>query len=188
MINSREAMEYLAGKLRDELVVCSLGNTKYELFSAKDRPENFYLWNAMGMACSVGLGMATAQPERRVIVLDGDGALLMNLNALPTEGWRAPRNLVHVVFDNRVNGLTGGQPTATSGPVDLARVAEGAGFPHSERVETLDAFRSAVERALVEEGPWFVHALVAQQPRNAQIPRSPTFLRHRFTDAMELGG
>lgn len=184
MIDSREAMGYLAGKLTEELVVASLGFVKYELFAAKDRPEHFYLWNAMGMAPSIALGMATAAPERRVIALDSDGSLLMNLNTLPTEGWRAPRNLVHVVFDNRVHYLTGQQPTATSGPADLARIAEGAGFPHAERVETLAAFRSALDRAFVEEGPWFIHALVEQQPRTARPPTSPTFLRHRFMDAV----
>ena len=185
MINSREAMEYLAGRLRDELVVASLGNVKYELAAANDRPENFYLWNSMGMASSIGLGMATAEERRRVIVLDGDGSLLMNLNSLASEGWKAPRKFVHIVFDNRVHHLTGQQPTATSARVDLARVAEGAGFPHTERVETLDAFRSAVDRALVEEGPWFVQALVEQQPRQGRKPpKSPTFLKHRFMDKL----
>ena len=184
MINSREAMEYLAGRLRDELVVASLGNAKYELFAARDRPEHFYLWNSMGMAASLGLGLATARPERRVIVVDGDGALLMNLNALPTEGWRAPRNLVHIVFDNRAHHLTGRQPTATSARADLARIAEGAGFPHTDRVETLAAFRSAVDRALVEEGPSFVQALVEQQPRSGRPPKSPTLLTHRFMAAL----
>ncbi|HKI98091.1 MAG TPA: thiamine pyrophosphate-dependent enzyme [bacterium] len=184
MINSQEAMEYLASHLGNALAVASLGHVKYELAAANERPENFYLWNSMGMACSIGLGMATAQPDRRVIVLDGDGALLMNLNSLASEGWRAPRNLVHVVFDNRAHYLTGRQPTATSARADLARIAEGAGFPHAERVETLAAFSSAVDRALVEEGPWFLHALVEQQPRTGKPPKSPTLLRHRFMDAL----
>ena len=182
MIDSREAMAYLAGRLTDELVVASLGFVKYELFAARDRPEHFYLWNAMGLASSIGLGLATARPDRRVIILDGDGALLMNLNTLPTEGWRAPTNLIHVVWDNRAHQLTGGQPTATSGPVDLARMAEGAGFPHAERTETLPAFQSVVDRALAGPGPWFIQALVQQQPRQGRPPRSPTGLRHRFTD------
>jgi thiamine pyrophosphate-dependent acetolactate synthase large subunit-like protein len=185
MISSREAMEYLAGRLSDELVVASLGYVKYELAAANDRPENFYLWNSMGMACSIGLGMASARPERRVIVLDGDGSLLMNLNSLASEGWRAPRNFAHIVFDNRAHYLTGKQPTATSARADLARMAEGAGFPHAERVETLAAFRSAVDRALVEEGPWFVQALVEQQPRQGRRPpKSPTLLKHRFMDKL----
>jgi thiamine pyrophosphate-dependent acetolactate synthase large subunit-like protein len=186
MINSREAMQALAERLRDELVVASLGNVKYELHAARDRPEHFYLWNSMGMACSVGLGLAVARPERRVIVLDGDGALLMNLSSLATEGWRAPRNLVHVVFDNRAHHLTGRQPTATGAGADLARMAEGAGFARAERAETLAAFTSALERALLEDGPWFLHVLVEQQPRSGRPPKSPTLLTQRFRSA--LGG
>jgi phosphonopyruvate decarboxylase len=186
MIDSRKAMEHLAGQLTDELVVASLGSVKYELFAARDRPEHFYLWNSMGMACSIGLGLATAQPGRRVIVLDGDGALLMNLNSLATEAWRAPANLLHIVFDNRMHRLTGGQPTASSGRADLARIAGGAGFPHCERVETLGAFQLACGKALAEPGPWFIQALVEQQERTARPPKSPTFLRHRFSEA--LGG
>lgn len=184
MIDSREAMAFLAEKLTGELVVASLGNTKYELFAAQDRPENFYMWNAMGMAASVGLGLAMAAPERRVVILDGDGALLMNLGSLASEGWRAPPNLVHIVFDNRIHGMTGGQPTATSAGADLARIAQGAGFPHAERAETLPAFQSAVERCWVEPGPWFVQALVNQRERGVRPPKSTTLLRHRFQQAL----
>ncbi len=187
MIDSREAMAYLAGKLTDDLVVASLGHTKYELFGAKDRPEHFYLWNAMGMAASVGLGMAMAVPERRVAILDGDGALLMNLSSLATEGWRAPPNLIHIVFDNRVHHMTGQQPTATSGPADLAAIAAGAGFPHAERAETLAAFQGAVDRAYAGDGPWFIQALVTQAKREARPPKSPTLLRHRFEGALGRG-
>ena len=184
MIRSDEAMACLAGHLGEALVVASLGSAKYELAAALERPEHFYLWNAMGMACSVGLGLAMAAPQRRVVIVDGDGALLMNLNSLATEGWRAPRNLVHVVFDNRAHHLTGAQPTATSARADLARIAEGAGFPHAERAETLAAFRSAVERAFAEDGPWFIQALVQQQPRQGRPPKSPTLLRHRFMERL----
>lgn len=187
MINSHEAMAAVAAKLTDDLVVASLGHTKYEIFNAKDRPENFYMWNAMGMASSVGLGMAVAAPERRVIILDGDGALLMNLSTLATEGWRAPKNLIHIVFDNRAHYMTGQQPTAASGPADLSAIAEGAGFPHAERTETLAAFQSAVERAFAEDGPWFIQALVDQQKRGDRPPKSPTLLRHRFQEALGVG-
>ena len=187
MIDSQEAMDYLAEKLTDDLVVASLGHTKYEIFEARDRPENFYLWNAMGMAASVGLGMAMAAPERRVAILDGDGALLMNLRTLATEGWRAPPNLIHIVFDNRVHHMTGQQPTATSGPVDLAAIAPGPGFSHAERAETLAAFQGAGDRAYAGEGPWFIQALVTQAKRGGRPPKSPTLLRHRFEAALGKG-
>lgn len=182
MINMLEATRALTARLSDDdLVVAGLGNPKYNLFQARDRPRNFYIWNAMGMTASVGLGLAMAQPGRRVVILQGDGCLLMNLGALATEAWRAPRNMIHVCWDNRMYELTGKQPTATAGPADLAKIAEGAGFEKVARAETLPAFEDAFDRALTGDGPWFIHALVDSE-RAARIPppKSPTGIKHRF--------
>ena len=143
-------------------VVASLGNPGLSLYNADPaRARNFYFRNAMGSASSLALGLATAVPERRVVLLDGDGSLLMNAGSLATEGWRGPRNLVHICWDNRMYEMTGRQATATAGRADLAAMAEGAGFAHVERAETLAAFEAAIERALAGEGPWFIHAAVA---------------------------
>ncbi len=181
MINMLEATRALVQRLSDDdLVVAGLGNPKYALYEAKDRPRNFYIWNAMGMTSSVGLGLAMAQPDKRVVVLQGDGCLLLNLGSLATEAWRKPRNLVHICWDNRMYELTGQQPTATAGPTDLARMAEGAGLEQVERVETLAAFEQAVDRAFASDGPWFIHALV-DSARGKLLPqKSPTFIKHRF--------
>ena len=97
----------------------------------------------MGMASSMGLGLAIARPQQKVIVLDGDGALLMNLNSLPTAAARGARNLIHVIWDNRQFELTGGQPTHTAFGTDLAKLAQGAGFEKVETVETQEAFEGA---------------------------------------------
>ncbi len=117
MINRLEATRYVVAQVTDEPIVASLGNAKFDLFMAKDRPQNFYMWNSMGMASSMGLGLAMARPQQKVIILDGDGALLMNLNSLTTAASRAPSNLIHVVWDNSQFELTGGQPT----PYSLSR-------------------------------------------------------------------
>jgi thiamine pyrophosphate-dependent acetolactate synthase large subunit-like protein len=181
MVNMLEATRALVKRLGEQdLVVAGLGNPKYTLAEAKDRPRNFYIWNAMGMTASIGLGLAMAQPDKRVVVLQGDGCLLMNLGCLATEAWRAPRNLVHIVWDNRMYELTGHQPTATAGPTDLAKVAEGAGLRKIERVETLAAFDAAVQRAFAADGPWFIHVLVDDQRGGKRPPKSPTFIKHRF--------
>jgi thiamine pyrophosphate-dependent acetolactate synthase large subunit-like protein len=185
MIDQFEATQYVASRLTTELVVASLGNAKYDLFRARDRALNFYMWNSMGMACSMGLGLAMAQPERRVIVLDGDGSLLMNLGSLATEAMRRPRNFIHIVWDNRQYQLTGGQPTHTAFGADLARIAEGAGYEQTERVETLDAFRSGFDRAMSGSGPWFILALVNTSTSKDRPPKSPTYIKHRFMN--ELG-
>src|SRR5436853_4685876 len=113
MLNRLQATRYVVQQVTDEPIIASLGNPKFDLFTAQDRPQNFYMWNSMGLASSMGLGLAMARPQQKVIVLDGDGALLMNLNSLPTAAARAPRNLIHVIWDNRQFELTGGQPTHT---------------------------------------------------------------------------
>lgn len=183
MIDRFEATKYITSKITNELVVASLGNAKYDLFNARDRPRNFYMWNSMGMACSMALGLAMARPKEKVICLDGDGSLLMNLGSLPTEAVRGPKNLIHIVWDNRSYELTGKQPTATAFRTDLAKMAEGAGFAPDrvERVESLPAFHQAFDRALDGDGPWFIHALIDQnRAKPPRPPRSPTFIKHRF--------
>ncbi len=184
MIDRLEASRYLVGRLSDELIVASLGNSKYDLSAAEDRDFNFYMWNSMGMASSMGLGLAMARPERKVIIVDGDGALLMNLSSLATETVRNPPNLIHLVWDNHMHHLTGGQPTATAFRTDLAKVAEGCGFEKVARVETLDAFKSAIDRALEEPGPHFILALNEEKGSTGQVPASPTFIKHRFMTAL----
>ncbi|HEY8486708.1 MAG TPA: thiamine pyrophosphate-dependent enzyme [Limnochordales bacterium] len=156
-VDRLEATRALVELLTHELVVAALGNPAYDLFLAGDRDENFYMWGAMGLAGSVGLGLALALPGRRVVVLDGDGAVLMNLNALATIGSLRPANLVHVVWDNGSYDLTGGQPTAAARGVRLAAVARACGYDPVEEVEDLAAFRACMKRALADRrGPWFV--------------------------------
>ena len=189
MIERFEATQYLTSQLTGELVVASLGNAKFDLHNAQDRPRNFYMWNSMGMASSFALGLAMAQPKEKVICLDGDGALLMNLGSLATETVRNPPNFIHIVWDNHSYELTGKQPTATAFGADLAKIAEGAGYAPGkvERVESLAAFRKAFDRAMGGDGPWFIHALVennrAKPPRP---PLSPTYIKHRFMTALGL--
>lgn len=187
MINMLEGAKALVERIDDDdLVVAGLGNPVTTLFEAQDRPRNFYLWNAMGIAGSVGLGLAMSQPEKRVIVLQGDGCLLMNLGTLASEAWRSPKNLVHICWDNRMYQLTGKQPTATSGPADLAKIAEGSGFTKVERVETLPAFNTALEKALQGDGPWFIHALTDSGGGKLHPPASSTYIKHRLMEDLGI--
>ena len=112
-MTSLDAIREVVRTAGDEPIVASLGHPAYDLFAAGDRPANFYTWGSMGLASSVGLGVAMAQPLRRVYVVDGDGALLMNLGSLATIAWQRPANLVLVVLDNGQYATTGGQDTAT---------------------------------------------------------------------------
>ena len=165
-------------------MVASLGNPATDLAGVADRDKNFYMWNAMGMASSMGLGLAMARPECKVVVLDGDGALLMNLSSLATETVVNPPNLVHIVWDNKMWQLTGKQATATAFRTDLGAVAKGCGFEHVERCESLEEFDTAVSKALKLPGPHFLHCICDDSDTDAHIPGPPTFIKWRFMNAL----
>lgn len=142
-------MKAIYPQLEQHVVVTIMGAVAAELQSIGHRPNFFYLQHAMGLASSMGLGIALTRPELTVIVLDGDGSLLMNLGGLTTLARYRPRNLVHIVFDNESLLSVGGFPTATSTGSDLAAIASAAGVPRTETVVTLDEFQRAVKDALV---------------------------------------
>jgi len=131
-------------ELEDCLVVTIMGAVAAELHSLGHRPNFFYLQHAMGLASSTGLGLALCLPDRKVIVFDGDGSLLMNLGGLSTMARYRPKNLAHVVFDNESLLSVGGFPTATSTGTDLERVARAAGIPRAITVGDVNAFKVAV--------------------------------------------
>ena len=128
-LRRRELAEALLADAGDLLVVAGLGSTAWDITAAGDRPLNFPLWGAMGGAAMVGLGLALAQPQRRVLVITGDGELLMGLGSLATIAVQRPPNLAIVVFDNERYGETGMQATHTAQGVDLAGIAAACGFP-----------------------------------------------------------
>src|SRR4026208_691446 len=125
-----------------------MGAVAAELQSLGHQPNQFYLQHAMGLASSMGLGIALARPELKGVVFDGDGSILMNLGGLTTLARYRPRNLVHVVFDNESLLSVGGFPTATSTGTDLAGIAAAAGIPRTTTVRTLEAFVTAMDEAL----------------------------------------
>jgi sulfopyruvate decarboxylase subunit beta len=143
-----DALTAIYPRLEQRIVVTIMGAVAAELQSIGHRPNFFYLQHAMGLASSMGLGIALSRPDRQVVVLDGDGSILMNLGALTTLARYRPRNLVHVVFDNESLLSVGGFPTATATGSDLAGIAKAAGVPRTATVTTLDAFTRAFDEAL----------------------------------------
>jgi len=185
MINRLKATRHLVGRLSGEPVIASCGNPKFDLFTAAEkRKANFYMWNSMGMASSIGLGLAMARPDRKVIVLDGDGAILMNLNSLATEASKAPANLIHIVWDNGQYQITGGQPTHTSGKAKIEAIARGAGFKKALTVKTMTAFKEAVSRVLSQPGPWILVAETDSSDAPGRPPKSPVLIKNRFMEAL----
>lgn len=142
-----DAIQAIYPELERSVVVTIMGAVAAELQSLGHRPNFFYLQHAMGLASSVGLGIALARPELPVVVLDGDGSLLMNLGGLTTLARYRPRNLIHVVFDNESLLSVGGFPTATSTGSDLEAIAAGAGVPRTVTVRTLEDFRAGFRAA-----------------------------------------
>ncbi|PYR17296.1 MAG: thiamine pyrophosphate-binding protein [Acidobacteria bacterium] len=143
-----DALRAIYSFLEDRVVVTIMGAVAAELQSIGHRANFFYLQHAMGLASSMGLGIALTRPDRQVIVLDGDGSVLMNLGGLTTLARYRPRNLVHVVFDNESLLSVGGFPTATSTGTDLAAIAAAAGVRRTATARTLDEFRGAFDEAI----------------------------------------
>jgi len=150
----------------DDVIVATTGYTGRELYATGDRPNQFYMVGSMGCAVSVGLGLAVARPEHRIIVLDGDGAALMRLGALATVGYERPGNLVHVVLDNGLHESTGGQSTV-SRSIDFCGLAAACGYTHVETVSRPDELAAVLERPTRELT--FVHAPIV--PGVPELPR-----------------
>jgi sulfopyruvate decarboxylase subunit beta len=175
--------------LEDCAVVTIMGAVAAELYSLGHRANFFYLEHAMGLASSIGLGLALAQPDRKVVVVDGDGSVLMNLGGLTTMARSRPRNLVHLIFDNEtLLSVGGGAPggyrwftTATSTGTDLAGIAKAAGFPRSQLVRELDAFEEAALDAINGDDLSCVVAKV-----EAEMPKSFLMDVHMLENRFEF--
>lgn len=168
---------------REGLIIANLGYPSRELYAIADRPRNFYMLGSMGLASSLGLGLALFRKER-VYVIDGDGSILMNLGSLATIAHHCPENLCLVIIDNKAYGSTGSQPTYTAGKTDLAAMARGAGNRNVVRVKTMAALRKALQR--FEQHA----AIIIAETRSGNeevpvIPLEPTAIKKRFMDALE---
>jgi thiamine pyrophosphate-dependent acetolactate synthase large subunit-like protein len=183
-MNRLDATRVLAACAGRAPIVASLGHPAYDLFAAGDRPENFYTWGSMGVASSIGLGLAIGRPDLRVFVADGDGSLLMNLGSLATIGWIAPVNLILIVWDNAEYATTGGQPSATSRGADLAAAAAALGIASSVTVRDEAELRRAIGRAQAEPGPWMINAKVVESAPKAKPPLDCVFIKQRFMRAI----
>jgi thiamine pyrophosphate-dependent acetolactate synthase large subunit-like protein len=178
-----EATRIVIGEAGEGAIVASLGHPTYDLFAAGDRPRNFYTWGSMGLASSIGLGIALARPDVRTFVLDGDGSLLMNLGSLATIGLLQPPNLVLVVMDNEQYATTGGQATPTARGADLADAARAMRIPFAASPRTEAELRVALRH---ETGPAVIIAKVSESAPVAKPPLDCLMLKHRFMSA--LGG
>lgn len=184
-LDRREVVARLLADRGELLVVAGLGAPAWDCAAAGDHPLTFPMWGAMGGAAMVGLGVALARPERPVLVVTGDGEMLMGLGSLATIGAKGTPNLSVAVLDNRCYGETGQQPTHTARGVDLAGVASACAFPVSERVSTLAALDEWRARSRAGSGPCFAQIEVRPGADALVLPpRDGAHLKDRFREAL----
>ncbi|MGA2161735.1 MAG: sulfopyruvate decarboxylase subunit beta [Methanoregula sp.] len=183
VMTRNDAIRAIAGNVRDEVLVANIGVPSKELYAARDRPENFYMLGSYTQVSAIGLGIATARPDKQVIVIDGDGSLLGSA-ILPVIAAAGPKNLTIACLDNGVFGSTGNQPRPGQDTADLALMALGAGFARTWTVHESWELEAALA-AKTGDGPSFVHVRI--RPGNSDVPNiplSPEQIRDRFMAAL----
>lgn len=181
-IDRRAAVKQILARRGDALLVTGLGSSCYDA-GTLDHPNTFYLWGGMGGACMIGLGLALAQPKRRVLVITGDGEMLMGLGSLATIGAEKVKNLSVIVIDNELYSETGMQPTHTSRGVDLAGIAKAAGFASSSTVVSESELKSSIPKLYTTPGPIFMDLKVSanRYPLSIRL-RDGTHIKNRFRE------
>lgn len=189
MIKNVDAARIIDEHRQDGIIVATMnaGNMNFGLAAVSQSPElDLPLSGCMGKASSMGLGMALAQPDRKVIVLDGDGSLLMNLGTLVTIGNKAPENLYHFVFDNGVYAVTGGQPTPLEGSGNYAEMASGAGYAAVYDFEDTEDLATGIAQALNTKGPVFIRLRIEPEIENTPVQFRTRPTRNTTSAAREL--
>jgi len=181
-IDRRAAVKQILAQRGDALVVTGLGSSSYDVGTV-DHPNTFYLWGGMGGACMIGVGLALAQPKRRVLVITGDGEMLMGLGSLATIGAEKIKNLSIVFIDNELYSETGMQPTHTSRGVDLAGIAKAAGFALSDTIGTESGLKSWIPKLYNTPGPVFMALKVnaSRYPLSIRL-RDGAHIKNRFRE------
>jgi thiamine pyrophosphate-dependent acetolactate synthase large subunit-like protein len=181
VMNRFDLTSKLVAKLKhEEAVIGGIGNTNFDLWAAGHRPQNFYMLGSMGLAFPIALGVALAQPERRVFALEGDGSLLMQLGCLTTIAAQAPKNLTLIVMDNGIYQITGAQPTPAATTADIVAVAQGCGLANASWAADEDDFERLVEQSLSATTPTLIAARIDDKPGTGTTRRDPVQIRERF--------
>jgi thiamine pyrophosphate-dependent acetolactate synthase large subunit-like protein len=181
VMNRFDLTSKLVAKLKhEEAVIGGIGNTNFDLWAAGHRPQNFYMLGSMGLALPIALGVALAQPKRRIFALEGDGSLLMQLGCLSTIATLKPKNLTIVVMDNGIYQITGAQPTPASGVADIVAIAIGSGLANSAWAADEEDFERLIEQSLTASGPTLIGVRIDDKPGTGATRRDPVQIRERF--------
>ncbi|MCA1550245.1 hypothetical protein I6F36_25790 [Bradyrhizobium sp. BRP19] len=181
VMNRFDVTSRLIAKLKhEEAVIGGIGNTNFDLWAAGHRPQNFYMLGSMGLAFPIALGVALAQPDRRVLALEGDGSLLMQLGALSTIAALKPKNLTMIVMDNGIYQITGAQPTPAANVADIVAIAIGSGLASSAWAADEEDFERLVDGAMAASEPSLIAVRIDDKPGVGTTRRDPVQIRERF--------
>ncbi|TWI74992.1 thiamine pyrophosphate-dependent enzyme [Bradyrhizobium huanghuaihaiense] len=181
VMNRFDITSRLIAKLKhEEAVIGGIGNTNFDLWAAGHRPQNFYMLGSMGLAFPIALGVALAQPGRRVFALEGDGSLLMQLGALSTIAALKPKNLIMIVMDNGIYQITGAQPTPAAGVADIVGIATASGLVRSSWAADEEDFERLVDEAMSADEPSLIAVRIDDKPGVGTTRRDPVQIRERF--------
>ena len=177
----KEAIELCLDEIKEQPIIAANGFISRDLFNAKDRNTNFYMIGSMGLASSIGLGVALKTPKKKIFVFDGDGNILMNLGSLTTIGSLKPKNLIHMVFDNSVHESTGSQPTNTNF-VSIEKIAKSCNYNHTFTVRTENGFEKILSKIKKLKGPIMIVVKIQRSngEKSARINHEPTEIKERF--------
>ena len=177
----KEAIELCLDEIKEQPIIAANGFISRDLFNAKDRNTNFYMIGSMGLASSIGLGVALKTPKKQIFVFDGDGNILMNLGSLTTIGSLKPKNLIHMVFDNSVHESTGSQPTNTNF-VSIEKIAKACNYNHTFTVKTKNGFEKILRKIKKLKGPIMIVVKIQRSngEKSARINHEPTEIKERF--------
>jgi thiamine pyrophosphate-dependent acetolactate synthase large subunit-like protein len=182
VMNRFDLTSRLVARLKnEEAVIGGIGNTNFDLWAAGHRPQNFYMLGSMGLAFPIALGVALAQPKRRVFALEGDGSLLMQLGSLSTIATLKPKNLTMVVMDNGVYQITGAQPTPAAAVADIVAIAIGSGVSNSAWAADEEDFERLIDQSMTAAaGPMLIGVRIDDKPGVGTTRRDPVQIRERF--------
>jgi thiamine pyrophosphate-dependent acetolactate synthase large subunit-like protein len=189
LLDRREVVKALLANRKDAIAIGGLGASTNDITAAGDHARNFYLWGGMGGAAMMGLGLALAQPKLPVVVITGDGEMLMGMGSLATIGLQKPANLSIIVLDNECYGETGGQTSHTASVADLVGVAKACGIPDSRAISTMaevETFAKAMQD--ISSGPRFANVKIDSANLDRVLPtRDGTFILTRLRGDLGLG-
>ncbi len=180
----KEAIKIIAESVGKNPIVSANGFISRDLFEVNDKESNFYMIGSMGLASSIGLGIALKNPKKRIFIFDGDGNILMNLSSLVTIGFLKPKNLVHFVFDNSSHESTGGQPTMTS-KIELQKIAKTVNYK-TFKIKTLNELKKLLIKLKTINGPILVIVKIKNSTKvSKRVRYEPKKIREQFMDFVE---